>query len=138
MKFKQILNVKKQALQNAELDLNKAKLRKKSVENELELVKNEINKLKEPTTLNEMVLVNDFIQVNLIKQSQLKEKLSLCDKEISHYNHLYKRASLDYEKIKYLYEEELKQKKKALEKKQALELDEIATMRFFANSQSNN
>ncbi len=132
MKFKQILSVKKQALQTAELDLNKAKMRKTSVENELELAKRELDNYPEPKTLNEIKLANDAILFNIEKQKQLREKILLCEKEIVHYQHLYKRASLDYEKIKYLHEEELQEIKKEQERKQALELDEIATMRFFS------
>ena len=137
MKFKQILSVKKQALQTAELDLNKAKMRKASVEKELELTKQELSNYPEPKTINEIQIINNIIYLNYEKQEQLKEKISLCEKEITHYTHLYKKASLDYEKIKYLHEEEMENLKKELEKKQALELDEIATMRFFAANKEN-
>lgn len=137
MKFKQILSVKKQALQNAELALNKAKLKKTAVEQELELAKKELDTYPEPKTILEIKLANEAIFFNLNKQKELVEKISLCEKEVVHFTHLYKKASLDYEKIKYLHDEEVKRKKKELEKKQALELDEIATMRFFAAKEEN-
>lgn len=89
MKFKQILTVKKQALQNAELALNKAKLKKTAIEQEFELVKKELDTYPEPKTILEIKLANEAIFFNLNKQKELLEKISLCEKEIVHFTHLY-------------------------------------------------
>lgn len=137
MKFKQILSVKKQALQNAELALNKVKQKNNLLKQELNDLKKALDDYPEPKTINEIYMANSAIFNNIDQQKHLEEKISLSEKEIVHFTHLYKKAMIDYEKIKYLHEEEIKAKKEEEERKLALELDEIATMRFFEANKNN-
>lgn len=50
---------------------------------------------------------------------------------MNHYQFLYQKAHLDYEKMKVLEAEEIKQKQKELAKAEEKFLDEIAISRFF-------
>ncbi|EAI6220088.1 hypothetical protein CA152_08680, partial [Campylobacter upsaliensis] len=63
--------------------------------------------------------------------TRAKEKVELSHKEVNHYQFLYKKAHLDYEKIKYLQSEELKAMQKAMQKAEEKFLDELAISRFF-------
>lgn len=130
--YKDILKVKKQALENARLKLLSAEHNKIKAQNDVLNMQSQIDEMVafKTTSISEMTFVSENIQ-NLIKVKRtLEEKARLCEKEIVHYKHVYKLANIDYEKIQHLYEEELKLYKMSLEKKQALELDEIATMLF--------
>lgn len=129
--MKEILKIKKQALQNAELELNKAKKRQEKIINDIFLCDEEFKNVNTAKDLTQILLQNEALKNNLSIKQALLEKLELSKKEIVHYEHLYKRANLEYEKIKILHEEELLKIKQEKEKKLALELDEIATIRFF-------
>lgn len=129
--MKEILKIKKQALQNAELELNRAKKRQEKIINDIFLCDEEFKNVNTAKELTQILLQNEALKNNLSIKQALLEKLELSKKEIVHYEHLYKKANLEYEKIKILHEEELLKIKQEKEKKLALELDEIATIRFF-------
>lgn len=131
-KFSQILKVKKRALEKIEIDLTKSR-------NKLSMLKNELNELllsisshqfpKKGTTIElnaNLAILNAYKN----EKNDLNEKISLTGKEIMHFEHLYKKAYLDYEKIKYLEEEEIKKTIIKGKKQEQLMLDEIATQRF--------
>lgn len=131
-KFSQILKVKKQALEKIEIDLTKRR-------NKLSVLKNEINDLIKqisdhefPKKGNSIELNSNLAILNTYKNQKqnLSEKINLTNKEIMHFEHLYKKAYLDYEKIKYLEEEEIKKFILKAKKQEQIMLDEIATQRF--------
>ena len=62
-----------------------------------------------------------------------KEKVELSEKEIVHYQFLYQKANLEYEKIKTLEAKEIKEKQKELQKAEQKFIDELAITRFFRN-----
>lgn len=130
--YENILKVKKQALENARLKLLLSQNNKLKVEEELKQKEEELLTLLsfKPTNTADLYMLSSGTQDLLSVKRVLEEKVKLFEKEIVHFKHLYKLANIDYEKIKHLYEEDLKEQKIALEKKQALELDEIATMLF--------
>lgn len=69
-------------------------------------------------------------QVGREALARAKEKVELSKKEMNHYQFLYQKAHLDYEKMKVLEAEEIKQKQKELAKAEEKILDEIAISRF--------
>ncbi len=132
-KYSTVLKVKKQALNKAESNLNAARNRQAQNEEALK----EANRVCESLNLPQKGGVDELRQSMKMRQiarearERAAEKVLLSKKEVAHFEHLYKRANLDYEKIKYLESEELKKLKKELEKIEAKNLDEIAISRFF-------
>ncbi|EOB2174950.1 flagellar export protein FliJ [Campylobacter upsaliensis] len=133
-KFNAVIKVKKQQLDKAQTDLNAAQQRQKENERLLGLAREELLNL---STLkgqisSEELRANVFMEgVAREALARAKEKVELSHKEINHYQFLYKKAHLDYEKIKYLQSEELKAMQKAMQKAEEKFLDELAISRFF-------
>ncbi|EAJ7265200.1 hypothetical protein CC21_03320 [Campylobacter upsaliensis] len=133
-KFNAVINVKKQQLDKAQTDLNAAQQRQKENERLLGLAREELLNL---STLkgqisSEELRANVFMEgVAREALTRAKEKVELSHKEVNHYQFLYKKAHLDYEKIKYLQSEELKAMQKAMQKAEEKFLDELAISRFF-------
>ncbi|EAH8337204.1 flagellar export protein FliJ [Campylobacter upsaliensis] len=133
-KFNAVIKVKKQQLDKAQTDLNAAQQRQKENERLLGLAREELLNL---STLkgqisSEELRANVFMEgVAREALARAKEKVELSHKEVNHYQFLYKKAHLDYEKIKYLQSEELKAMQKAMQKAEEKFLDELAISRFF-------
>ncbi|EAH6236174.1 hypothetical protein F3523_01685 [Campylobacter upsaliensis] len=133
-KFNAVIKVKKQQLDKAQTDLNAAQQRQKENERLLGLAQEELLNL---STLkgqisSEELRANVFMEgVAREALTRAKEKVELSHKEVNHYQFLYKKAHLDYEKIKYLQSEELKAMQKAMQKAEEKFLDELAISRFF-------
>ncbi|EGY3994822.1 FliJ family protein [Campylobacter upsaliensis] len=132
-KFNAVIKVKKQQLDKAQTDLNAAQQRQKENERLLGLAREELLNL---STLkgqisSEELRANVFMEgVAREALARAKEKVELSHKEVNHYQFLYKKAHLDYEKIKYLQSEELKAMQKAMQKAEEKFLDELAISRF--------
>lgn len=133
-KFNAVIKVKKQQLDKAQTNLNAALQRQKENEKLLGLAREELLNL---STLkgqisSEELRANVFMEgVAREALARAKEKVELSHKEVNHYQFLYKKAHLDYEKIKYLQSEELKAMQKAIQKAEEKFLDELAISRFF-------
>ncbi|MCR2098332.1 flagellar export protein FliJ [Campylobacter upsaliensis] len=133
-KFNAVIKVKKQQLDKAQTNLNAALQRQKENERLLGLAREELLNL---STLkgqisSEELRANVFMEgVAREALTRAKEKVELSHKEVNHYQFLYKKAHLDYEKIKYLQSEELKVMQKAMQKAEEKFLDELAISRFF-------
>ncbi|EOX1263561.1 flagellar export protein FliJ [Campylobacter upsaliensis] len=133
-KFNAVIKVKKQQLDKAQTNLNAALQRQKENEKLLGLAQEELLNL---STLkgqisSEELRANVFMEgVAREALARAKEKVELSHKEVNHYQFLYKKAHLDYEKIKYLQSEELKVMQKAMQKAEEKFLDELAINRFF-------
>lgn len=134
MKYHAILKVKKQALDRAEADLARAKQRQKENLEKLELAKKDYANLSLPSGGNSSLLKQslEFKAVAEATQKQAREKVELSQKEVAHYEFIYKKFLLDYEKIKYLETQELKKVQKELLKAEEKFIDEIAVSRFFS------
>ena len=133
-KFNAVIKVKKQQLDKAQTNLNAALQRQKENEKLLGLAQEELLNL---STLkgqisSEELRANVFMEgVAREALARAKEKVELSHKEVNHYQFLYKKAHLNYEKIKYLQSEELKAMQKAMQKAEEKFLDELAISRFF-------
>ncbi|EAK0449410.1 hypothetical protein YZ42_03445 [Campylobacter upsaliensis] len=133
-KFNAVIKVKKQQLDKAQTDLNAALQRQKENERLLGLAQEELLNL---GSLNGQIS-SEELKANVFMEgvarealARAKEKVELSHKEVNHYQFLYKKAHLDYEKIKYLQSEELKAMQKAMQKAEEKFLDELAISRFF-------
>ncbi|WP_270989460.1 flagellar export protein FliJ [Campylobacter upsaliensis] len=133
-KFNAVIKVKKQQLDKAQTDLNAALQRQKENEGLLGLAQEELLNLGslKGQISSEELRANVFMEgVAREALARAKEKVELSHKEVNHYQFLYKKAHLDYEKIKYLQSEELKAMQKAMQKAEEKFLDELAISRFF-------
>ncbi|EKB9600356.1 flagellar FliJ family protein [Campylobacter upsaliensis] len=133
-KFNAVIKVKKQQFNKAQTDLNAALQRQKENERLLGLAQEELLNLGslKGQISSEELRANVFMEgVAREALARAKEKVELSHKEVNHYQFLYKKAHLDYEKIKYLQSEELKAMQKAMQKAEEKFLDELAISRFF-------
>ncbi|EPV9389582.1 flagellar export protein FliJ [Campylobacter upsaliensis] len=133
-KFNAVIKVKKQQLDKAQTDLNAALQRQKENERLLGLAQEELLNLGslKGQISSEELRANVFMEgVAREALTRAKEKVELSHKEVNHYQFLYKKAHLDYEKIKYLQSKELKAMQKAMQKAEEKFLDELAISRFF-------
>lgn len=133
-KYDSVVKVRKQQLDKAETNLNKARQRQLENERLYELSCKECESLFAlPSSGSATQLRSNLaiIQVGRTAVERTKEKLELSKKEVRHYQFLYQKAHLDYEKMKALEAEEIKQKQKQLTKIEEKFLDEIAISRFF-------
>lgn len=133
-KFNAVIKVKKQQLDKAQTDLNAALQRQKENERLLGLAQEELLNLGslKGQISSEELRANVFMEgVAREALARAKEKVELSHKEVNHYQFLYKKAHLDYEKIKYLQSKELKAMQKAMQKAEEKFLDELAISRFF-------
>lgn len=132
-KYGSVLKLKKQGLDKAEQNLSQAKQRQQENELAFQNASLECASLVLPQNGNAQMLKQSLEMLEIARgvKQRAKEKLELSQKEVLHYQNLYKRASLDYEKIKYLQSEELKAMQKRLKKEEEKFLDEIAISRHF-------
>lgn len=133
-KYNSVVKVRKQQLDKAQNNLNAAKQRQIENERIYELSRKEcesLSVLPSSGSIAELRSNLTMAQVGRDALARAKEKVELSKKEMNHYQFLYQKAHLDYEKIKVLEAEEIKQKQKELAKIEEKFLDEIAITRFF-------
>ncbi|AXP08859.1 flagellar export protein FliJ [Campylobacter hepaticus] len=133
-KYESVLKVRKQQLDKAQNNLNNAKQRQMQNELAYEFARKEcetLSALPKSGSIAQLRSNLNMAQVGREALARAKEKVELSKNEINHYQFLYKKAYLDYEKVKFLKAEELKQKQKELIKAEGKFLDEIAISRFF-------
>lgn len=134
-KFSQVVSVKKQALDRAEAKVAQARLKVANCEASLNKAKVELEEFSLPKQGNISEL-NQILELLRIKRGEilnLAEQLELAQKELLHFTHQYKNANLDYEKMKFLQDDEIKSKLKEIKRKEGLLLDEFATIKFAQN-----
>ncbi len=138
-KFSEILKLKKEKISEVE----RAILKKQNIKSSL-LQKNrdlelEILKIDQP-------LEGDFSQIQLSKfhasnfRRAIKQNLheiSFVQEEIINLNKLYRERKIDFEKIKYLHDEEIMKHLKAVALQESKDLDEIANILFLKKSKEN-
>ncbi|EAK5952051.1 hypothetical protein E5B66_04680 [Campylobacter coli] len=132
-KYNSVAKVRKQQLDKAQSNLNAAKQRQIENERLYELLRKEcesLSVLPSSGSIAELRSNLTMAQVGRDALARAKERVELSKKEMNHYQFLYQKAHLDYEKIKVLEAEEIKQKQKELAKIEEKILDEIAITRF--------
>jgi len=124
--------------------INKQKLDK--IESELFILKSEIKKINRQIdetyeaisslvipqngTIKELNIFAQRRQVLNAQKDRQKKVLNTKNMELGYKQQSYKKAKLEYEKIKYLEEQELNEKLKKLKKDEQKELDEISNLLF--------
>ena len=137
-KFTSVVRVKKQEMDKVEAKLVVARLNVRSAEENLVLLRTRLNEFSLPKNGNIDELRQNLELISIARQelSACKERLEIAKKEVLHYEHKYKNANLEYEKMRYLEKQEFKREIKRIQKAEALALDEFAVMKFTGKSEA--
>ncbi len=127
-KFDGIVKVKKQELDIAESNLIRAKDSVKKVEQNIDEIVCEILSLQVPKKggFEQMQLQRHTLLMLRRQKEHLDFELIEAKNRVHGCQRLYEDANLQYEKMMYLKEEEIAKKIKALQKKERMNMDEIA------------
>ncbi|CUU68367.1 hypothetical protein FFA43_07220 [Campylobacter hyointestinalis subsp. hyointestinalis] len=131
-KFSQVIKLKKQNLDKIEICLAKCRTLRSQLEDLLKKATLELGSYKFPKGGNFIVMKSSLEEQRLLREHKddLMEKLNLNQKEIMHYELQYKKAYMEFEKIRYLEQEEIKKILEKAKKDEAIMLDEIAIQRY--------
>ena len=133
-KFADVSKVRKQALDFAELALLEARHLEQRLENELEAVYAQMLAVEVPSR-GDIALLQQMGATKLVLQRQREEierQLTAASTRVIQMQEAYKRANLEFEKIKYLEEQEFEQYMKKMKQKEQSDLDEVALQLFSA------
>jgi hypothetical protein len=131
-RFSDLLKVKKQKLADVEQQLQDVQHRKKRLEEKIVRVDSEVASLKMPQQgdFQTMQLSRRLFNQLLAKKEELLESLVLRNRQIEGLQILYKEATIEYEKIAYLHQEEIDKIVQKRLYEEAKGLDEIANILF--------
>ena len=133
--YTKISKINKQKLDKLESELYTIRQTIFKIEEEIRDIYNYINDLKMPQS-GDIKLLNSFQESKRllnIQKDMLFRDLQMKNLELSKKQQEYKESKLEFEKIKYLEEEEIAKKIKKLKKDEAKELDEISNQLFKRN-----
>jgi len=133
--YTKISKINRQKLDKVESDLYVIRQAIFKIEDEIGNIYNYINNLVIPQN-GDIKLLNSFQEsrrVLNVQKSMLVSDLQVKSLELSKKQQEYKESKLEYEKIKYLEEEEIAKKLEKLKKDEAKELDEISSQLFKRN-----
>ena len=131
-KFTPIAKVRKQQRDMVETRLAKARFEKHEIEQELMSTCKEIDETKNPTSggISLMNMVRERLAIIRKEKDTLEESLLIKETEIQQLQEKYKRAHIEYEKIKYLEEQDFQEWMEKIKKDENLEMDEISNILF--------
>lgn len=131
-KFADVAKVRKRALDHAELALLEARNLERSLTILLEEVFQELISIQMPQK-GGISLLQQVGTTKMILQRQRKDlegQLASAKQRVGQMQEAYKRANLEFEKIKYLEEQEFEAYLKKLKQREQSELDEVALQLF--------
>jgi flagellar export protein FliJ len=131
-KFTPIAKVRKQQRDMVETRLAKARFEKHEIEQELMATCKEIDDTVIPTSgdISLMNMVRERLAIIRRAKESLSEKLLIKEAEINQLRDKYKRAHIEYEKIKYLEEQDFEEWMEEIKRKESLDMDEISNILF--------
>ena len=133
--YTKISKINKQKLDKVESELYVIRQAIFKIEEEIRNIYNYIDNLTIPKN-GDIKLLNSFQEsrrVLNVQKGMLSSDLQVKNLELSKKQQEYKESKLEYEKIKYLEEEEIAKKLEKLKKDEAKELDEISSQLFKRN-----
>ena len=133
-KFADVAKVRKRALDHAELTLLKARNHAQTVEQSLQELHQELIAIKMPTMGHISLLQQVGATKNILhrQREDLEGQLAKAKKHVEQMQEAYKRANLEFEKIKYLEKQEFEAYLKKLKQREQSDLDEVALQLFAA------
>ncbi|MBR8461652.1 flagellar FliJ family protein [Campylobacter sp. faydin G-105] len=131
-KFSQVVRVKKQTLDRIEARLVSARAKVVNLELNAKALRAKLDEISMPQSgkMSELKQNLELLRIMRDELDDIKERLELSKKDVMHVEHQYKNANLDFEKIKYLEQEDFKREIKRQKHLEAVTLDEFAIMKF--------
>jgi len=136
-KFTPIAKVRKQQRDMVETRLAKARYEKYELEQKLVVTCKEISDTDIPTSGNISLMNMTRERLAIIRsiKETLEENLLIKESEINQLREKYKRANIEFEKIKYLEEQDFAEWMEKLKRDESLNLDEISNILFVNKGQ---
>ncbi len=131
-KFSQLVKVKKRRVDEIENELLDIQNQRRSILIKIEDILKEISLIKTPKS-------GSFSQINIshmhlknfsIQKRAYEEEIIRVDRQIIGLKELYKEANIEFEKVKYLEDLEIKKQLQLLKIKENKDMDEIANLLF--------
>ncbi|MDX1809107.1 MAG: flagellar export protein FliJ [Sulfurospirillaceae bacterium] len=134
--FSQISKVKKQKLNKIENELARIRLDILEIETGIHEIYVSIKKLTVPKhgAVNILASYQEQRRILNVEKKHLEQNLEAKNIELSKKQFEYKNAQIDFEKIKYLEEQELMQKIDKLNKEEQKNMDEISNILQYKRS----
>ncbi len=131
-RFTQLLKVKKQKLQEVENQLLDVREKKSRIKREIAKLDQQIKDLEIPKggDFSLLQLQRNSFEMLLQKEQELKERLEVRKRQIIELKKLYKESNIEYEKVLYLHEDEIKRELEEIKVKESKQMDEIANILF--------
>lgn len=137
-KFTLIAKVRKQQRDMVETCLAKAQFEKHEIEQKFIATCKEIDETKMPKSgdISLMNMVRERLAIIRKEKNYLQNKILVKESEVQQLQDKHKRAHLEFEKIKYLEEQDFEELMDKVKREEQLDMDEIPNM-FFANKDKN-
>jgi predicted nuclease with TOPRIM domain len=112
--------------------LAKARFQKSELEKKLALTSNEIENTEVPLSGSISVMVGFRERLDILRKEKARfdEMLSIKINEVNQLQDKYKRAHMEYEKIKYLENQDFEEWIEKIKRQEQLDMDEISNMLF--------
>ncbi len=130
--FSKISKIRKQKLDKIESEVIKLKQEIRGLKKKLDKVYEEIKSLKTPVS-GDMILFSSYNEQKRLLGNQKDDLLRILhvkEMQLAKKHQEYKKANIEYEKIKYLEEVEFKKKMDRIKKLEQKDLDEVANMLY--------
>jgi hypothetical protein len=130
--FGKIAKINKQKVQKVENELYVLKSDIRAIEKKIKNIYSDIDKLSIPENgeARELMLFQEQRKMLNNQKSRDQRELNIKNLELANKYQEYKKAKLEYEKIKYLEEQEISKKIEKLKKEEQKNLDEISNMLY--------
>ena len=134
-KFSQIVKVKQRRVDEIENELLDVQNQKRRVFGSIEEVLEEISKIKTPKSgLFSQINISHMHLKNFSNQKErYEEEIVNLEQQIDGLKELYKEANIEFEKIKYLDDLEIKKQLEELKVQESKDMDEIGNLLFTKN-----
>ncbi|MDO5045370.1 flagellar export protein FliJ [Campylobacter sp.] len=131
-KFSQIVKVKKQNLDKIAMRLSRSRAEALMIEGFIAEANSQIASISLPKSGEISHIQGSLELLNLARKEKdiLTQRLELTKKNIMHFEHQYKNANLEYEKMKYLESEDFKSQIDNIKRIEKNTLDEFGAIRY--------
>lgn len=131
-KFSTIVKIRKQKCDEIERELLQSRAKERMLKSKISRLYEEILKVDSPKEgkVSLLILTNEQKRILNLEKKQCEQDLRVAKSSTKKFQEAYKKAHMEYEKIKYLEEQELLALMQKIKKEEQLYLDEVATMLF--------
>lgn len=130
-KFSGVVQVAKKNIDRLELILASSRAKANKLATDIEILTTNLKSYKFPKNGDFILIKIGLEEQRLLRKQKddIQEQLNLVRTQISHYENQYKKAYIEFEKMKYLENEEIKKNIQKVKRLESIALDEIAVQR---------